>query len=159
MPSFSLSLLLAASDLAESSFYFQLHQRGAPDKYAHIRNMLHEISSELNNTYGYRRLWWELRHRGIVISEQVVRRLMYEEEIRPWFPKRTWRYCSYQGEISPAPPNLVNRNFRAEHPNQLWLTDISVFAPHEGRVYLSAIIDCFDGKVVAAKTSVHPTLE
>lgn len=62
-------------------------------------------------------------------------------------------------EISPAPPNLVNRNFRAEHPNQLWLTDISVFSANEGRVYLSAIIDCFDGKVVAAKTSVHPTME
>jgi len=31
---------------------------------------------------------------------------------------------------------LVNRNFRAEHPNQLWLTDISVFAANEGRVYL-----------------------
>ncbi|MGJ4104637.1 DDE-type integrase/transposase/recombinase, partial [Corynebacterium macclintockiae] len=65
----------------------------------------------------------------------------------------------YQGEISPAPPNLVNRNFHAEHPNRLWLTDISVFATNQGRVYLSAIIDCFDGKVVAAKTSVHPTME
>lgn len=156
---FPLSMLLAAIDLAASSFYYQLQQRFAPDKHAHIREMLHEISSESNNTYGYRRLWWELRHRGIVISEKVVRRLMHEEGIHPWFPKRKWRYSSYQGEISSAPPNLVNRNFHAEHPNRLWLTDISVFATNQGRVYLSAIIDCFDGKVVAAKTSVHPTME
>lgn len=81
-----------------------------------------------NFTYGYRRLWRELRHRGIVISEKVVRRLMHEEGIRPWLPKRKWRYSSYQGEISPAPPNLGNRNFHAEHPNRLRLTDISVFA-------------------------------
>lgn len=53
----------------------------------------------------------------------------------------------------------MNRNFHADSPNKLWLTDISVFAAHDGRVYLSAIIDCFDGKVVAAKTSVHPTME
>lgn len=53
----------------------------------------------------------------------------------------------------------MNRNFHAEHPHRLWLTDISVFATNQGRVYLSAIIDCFDGKVVAAKTSVHPTME
>ncbi|WP_281510592.1 DDE-type integrase/transposase/recombinase [Corynebacterium belfantii] len=53
----------------------------------------------------------------------------------------------------------MNRNFHAEHPHRLWLTGISVFATNQGRVYLSAIIDCFDGKVVAAKTSVHPTME
>ena len=53
----------------------------------------------------------------------------------------------------------MNRNFHADSPNKLWLTDISVFAAHDSRVYLSAIIDCFDGKVVAAKTSVHPTME
>ncbi|MHC9897055.1 IS3 family transposase [Corynebacterium diphtheriae] len=80
---FPLSMLLAAIDLAASSFYYQLQHRFAPDKHAHIREMLHEISSESNNTYGYRRLWWELRHRGIVISEKVVRRLMHEGGIRP----------------------------------------------------------------------------
>ncbi|WP_412728450.1 IS3 family transposase [Corynebacterium belfantii] len=98
---FPLSMLLAAIDLAASSFYYQLQQRFAPDKHAHIREMLHEISSESNNTYGYRRLWWELRYRGIVISKKVVRRFMHEEGIRPWFPKRKWRYSSYQGEFSP----------------------------------------------------------
>ncbi|WP_412728274.1 IS3 family transposase [Corynebacterium belfantii] len=55
------------------------------------------MSSESNNTYGYRRLWWELRHRGIVISKKVVRRFMHEEGIRSWFLKRKWRYSSYQG--------------------------------------------------------------
>ncbi|WP_234914488.1 hypothetical protein [Corynebacterium belfantii] len=40
-----------------------------------------------------------MRHRGIVISKKIVRRFMHEEGIRPWFPKRKWRYSSYQGEI------------------------------------------------------------
>lgn len=156
---FPLALLLIACDLAASSFYYHLQRRHAPDKHAHIRSMLHQIHTRSHNTYGYRRMWWELRHRGIIISEKVVRRLMHEEGITPRFPKRKRKFSSYQGEISPAPPNLVNRDFHAPAPNRLWLTDISVFTAHEGRVYLSAIIDCFDGKVVAAKTSLNPTME
>lgn len=158
-PDFPLPMLLASIGLAQSSFYYHLQQRSRPDKHEHIRDILHAIDAQSDNTYGYRRMWWKLRHRGIIISEKVVRRLMREEGIVPRFPKRKWRYSSYQGEISPAPDNLVNRNFHADSPNKLWLTDISVFAAHDSRVYLSAIIDCFDGKVVAAKTSVHPTME
>lgn len=39
------------------------------------------------------------------------------------------------------------------------MTNIGVFAAHEGLVYLSSIIDCFDGKVAAARTSLYPTME
>lgn len=156
---YPLTLLLRVIGLAPSSFYYHVQQRGMPDKHAHVREVLHQISDQSHNTYGYRRIWWELRHRGIIMSEKVVRRLMREEGITPRFPKRKWKYSSYQGEISPAPPNLVNRKFHTNRPNRLWLTDISVFTANEGRVYLSAIIDCFDGKVVAAKTSTHPTME
>lgn len=156
---FPLPMLLEAVGLAASSYYYQLSRRERPDRHAHLRELLHEIQASAHHTYGYRRIWWELRHRGIVVSEKVVRRLMQEEGISPRYAKRAWKYSSYQGEIDDAPANLVNRNFHADRPNKLWLTDISVFAAREGRVYLSAIIDCYDGKVVAAKTSTHPTME
>ena len=117
------------------------------------------IDAAAHNSYGYRRMWWELRHRGVTVSEKVVRRLMREEGITPRFPQRKWRYSSYQGEIAPAPDNLVKRNFHASQPNRLWLADMSVFATGQGRVYLSAIVDCFDGKVVAATTGVNPTMD
>ncbi len=42
--------------------------------------------------------------------------------------KRTRKYNSYQGEISPAVDNLINRNFSASKPNEKWLTDITEFA-------------------------------
>ena len=54
-------------------------------------------------------------------------------------------YSSYKGEISPEVPNLVQRDFHAECPNQKWLTDITEFAIPAGKVYLSSIVDCFDG--------------
>jgi putative transposase len=52
------------------------------------------------------------------------------------------------GEISPAPDNLLNRDFSASAPNEKWLTDITEFQIPAGKVYLSPMIDCFDGMVV-----------
>jgi putative transposase len=59
------------------------------------------------------------------------------------------RYQTYMGEISPAPENIISRNFRASSPNEKWLTDITEFQITAAKVYLSPIIDCFDGLVVS----------
>jgi hypothetical protein len=63
-------------------------------------------------------------------------------------PRRR-RYHSYGGEISPAPDNIINRDFHAAKPNEKWLTDITEFHIPAGKVYLSPMIDCFDGMVVS----------
>lgn len=62
---------------------------------------------------------------------------------------RQKKYSSYAGEISPTVPNLVNQNFHADAPNTKWLTDITEFSIPAGKVYLSPIVDCFGGLVVA----------
>ena len=59
------------------------------------------------------------------------------------------KYSSYQGEISPEVPNVLNRNFHADAPNEKWLTDISEFSIPAGKVYLSPIIDCLDGMPIS----------
>lgn len=59
-------------------------------------------------------------------------------------PKRRG-YGSCLGEISPAPENLLERDFTPAAPDEKWLTDISVFQIAAGKVYLSPMIDCFDG--------------
>ncbi len=70
-------------------------------------------------------------------------------------PKRR-RYNSYLGEIGVAPPNLINRDFHAAAPNEKWLTDITEFQIPAGKVYLSPVIDCFDGLVVSWSIGTHP---
>lgn len=70
--------------------------------------------------------------------------------------KRRRKYNSYQGEVSPAVPNLIRSDFHAEQPNSKWLTDITEFAIPAGKVYLSPIVDCFDGMVCAWSISVSP---
>ena len=72
---------------------------------------------------------------------------------------RIRKYSSYKGEITPAVPNLINRNFKASKPNQKWLTDITEFHIPAGKIYLSPIIDCFDGLPVAWTIGTSPCAE
>ncbi len=72
---------------------------------------------------------------------------------------RRRRYSSYCGEIGPAPDNLIARDFKAEQPNQKWLTDITEFQLPAGKVWLSPVVDCFDGKVVSWSLSTRPDAE
>ena len=69
---------------------------------------------------------------------------------------RRRRYASYLGEISPAPENLINRDFQAAIPNEKWLTDITEFHIPAGKVYLSPMIDCFDGLVISWSIGTRP---
>ncbi len=63
------------------------------------------------------------------------------------------------GEISPAPDNLLNRDFSATAPNEKWLTDITGFQISAGKVYPSPMIDCFDGMVVSWSIGTRPDAE
>ena len=92
------------------------------------------------------------------LSEKVVQRLMKQESLIVAQPKRR-RYTSYLGEISPAPENIINRNFHAAAPNEKWLTDITEFQIPAGKIYLSPIIDCFDGMVVSWTIGTNPDAE
>ena len=83
---------------------------------------------------------------------------MKQESLIPYC-KRHRRYSSYQGEISPEVPNIINRQFHADQPNQKWLTDITEFSLVDGKVYLSPIIDCFDGYVVTWSIGTSPNAD
>ena len=125
------------------------------DKYGDLRVDIIFIFNTAYKAYGYRRIYLELKNRGIKVSEKVVRRIMGEEGLIIKSSKKK-KYNSYLGEISPAVDNLVARDFSAEKPNEKWLTDISEFALPSGKVYLSPIIDCFDGLPVSWTISTSP---
>ena len=99
-----------------------------------------------------------LGRQDVFISEKVVQRLMKQERLIVATPKRR-RDGSYLGEISPAPENLINRDFQASTPNEKWLTDITEFQIPAGKVYLSPRIDCFDGLVISWSIGTRPDAE
>lgn len=114
------------------------------DKYLPERERIRAIFEENHRCYGYRRIHAALRNEGLRLSEKVVRRLMKLGDLQVAGKKKR-NYISYQGEITPAAPNILQRNFHADMPNKKWLTDITEFAIPAGKVYLSPVIDCFDG--------------
>lgn len=158
---FPIQLLLERLGLARSSFYYQLSAMSAGDRYAALRERIRGIFHRFRATRGYRFIWAALR-RGdepVRVSEKVVRRIMAEEGLVVVYNKKKRRYSSYAGEIGEAPENLVKRDFHAGAPNRLWLTDITEFGLEAGKVYLSPIVDCFDGRLVSWSVGTRPTGE
>lgn len=99
-----------------------------------------------------------LKKLGKIVSEKVIRRLMKQEQLHVNITRRR-HYSSYQGEITPPVENLLNRNFHADRPNEKWLTDITEFSIPSGKVYLSPIIDCFDGLPITWTIGTSPNAE
>ena len=143
--------------ISKSSYEYCRAKLRAKGRHARLRADIRRIFDGAGGRRGYRYVHNELREEGTVVSEKVVRRLMAEEGCRVAYLKRRRRYSSYGGEISDAPPNLVERRFRAGGPNELWLTDITEFKlPSGEKAYLSPVIDCFDGLVVSWRIGRRP---
>jgi transposase InsO family protein/transposase-like protein len=147
--------LLTELGLARSSYFYHRARLQVADKYADARRALAEIFEINHRCYGYRRLQAALGRQCVRLSEKVVQRLMKQECLVVAKPRRR-RYASYQGEIGAAPDNLIQRDFQAAAPNMKWLTDISEFQLPAGKVYLSPMIDCFDGMVVSWSIGTRP---
>ena len=77
------------------------------------------------------------------------------------FKTRSRKYSSYKGQVGKVAPNLVNRNFKAKRPNQLWLTDVTEFRikGQEQRLYLSPILDVYNSEIISCTLSHHPTIK
>ena len=176
---FGLRAALAALSLPRSTFYDRLAAASAPDPYAALRPLVRAAFEASGGAYGYRRVRAELargagapqRARGaagldparpVAVSEKVVRRIMAEEGLRARAP-RAARYSSYAGEIDAPAPNLLLRadgthDFSAGRPNEAWVSDVTEFRlPDDGRkVYLSPVVDLFDGKPVGWAVGTSP---
>jgi putative transposase len=155
---YALSELLREVGLPRSSFFYHRARLKVTDKYAEVRGVMTDIFKSNYRCYGYRRMHGSLAKLSVNLSEKVVRRLMKQQSLVP-IVRRRRRYGSYMGEISPAPDNLLNRDFSASAPNEKWLTDITEFQIPAGKVYLSPMIDCFDGMVVSWSISTRPDAE
>lgn len=155
---YKLPELLAQLRLARSSYFYHRARQRRADKYDEVRRTMAEIFETNHRCYGYRRMRAQLARQQVFLSESVVRRLMKQEGLTLATAKRR-RYVSYSGEIGPAPENLVKRDFRAAAPNEKWLTDITELHIAAGKVYLSPVIDCFDGLVVSWSIGTRPDAE
>jgi transposase InsO family protein len=109
--------------------------------------------------YGAPRIHAELRAEGQIISRKRIERVMRRHGIRARAPRR-YRVCTTDSKHSlPVAANLLDRNFVAERPNQVWLADITYIPTGEGWLYLAVILDLFTRKVVGWAMRDHMRAE
>lgn len=138
----------------KSTYYYHISNTAKPDKYADIKECIKKIYHENKGRYGYRRITIELLNRGFVINHKTVQRLMRIMGLRSMI--RIKKYKSYKGDVGKIAPNVLKRNFKAEKPNEKWVTDITEFALCGQKIYLSPIIDLYNGEVVSYNISDRP---
>lgn len=102
-----------------------------------------------------------LKNKGFKINHKKVLRIMREESLLcSKFKTRSRKYSSYKGQIGKVADNLVNRQFEANKPNQLRLTDVTEFRikGQEKKLYLSPILDIYNSEIISYTISNHPTI-
>ena len=141
--------------MARSTFYYNTRQK--PDKWAVERQRIVELYHQHKGRYGYRRLTLAMRNEGYTINSKTVRRLMAETGIKCMV--RMKKYRSYKGEIGKIAPNLLERDFNASQPYRKMVTDVTEFHLFGVKVYLSPVLDLYNGELIYYTISRHPVLD
>ena len=153
---FPLAVLLEIAHLPRATFYYHLRRQNKPDKYEVAKAEIIVIYHENKGRYGYRRITTELNKRNILLYHKTVQKLM--KVLGLVCRVRMKKYRSYKGEVGKVAPNLLNRDFIADRPNQKWVTDVTEFNLFGEKLYLSPILDLHSRDLVCYTISDRPVL-
>ena len=137
-------------EVSRSGYYDFVKRITIPAKDLKLADKITECQQETNKTYGYRRVWLWLERKGIHHNPKTVLRVMQKYNLLSVIRRK--KYRNYGNHLHRY-DNLLNRNFKADKPNQKWVTDISYIHTKQGVLYLSIIRDLFDNSIVSYKTS------
>ena len=152
-----LARLLAAADVSRSAFYYQLKVLAQEDPRAGLKNKISAIYHAHKGRYGYRRITLALRQAGELVNHKAVQRLMVRMGLKSMV--RPKKYQAYRGAEGTIAPNGMNREFQAGRPNEKWTTDVTEFKVAGKKLFLSPVMDLFNGEIVAFHMSLRPQFE
>jgi putative transposase len=155
---YPLPVLLRAAGLARSTFFYHQARLQCADPKEALKTAITEIFTTNHGRYGHRRIHTELTKQGWAVAKKSVLKLMRSLQLRCKVRRRK-RYISYQGEQGVIAPNLLNRKFDADAPNQKWVTDVTEFRVGDRKLYLSPVMDLFDRQIIAYSVGSSPNLE
>ncbi|MDT9582737.1 IS3 family transposase [Stenotrophomonas indicatrix] len=156
--SHALPPLLEAAELSRSTFYYQVNALAHPDEgEADLRERIRAIYDENQGRYGYRRITLELANQGEAINHKRVQRLMAELGLQSRV--RIKRYRAFKGAANVVVSNDLGRQFEAQTPNQKWVTDVTEFKVQGMKLYLSPIMDLYNGEIVAYQMKRRPVFD
>lgn len=118
--------------------------------------LIRDVLEQSGFRYGAERIHAQLKSAGVTVGLRRIKRIMRENGLRVAM-KKARGLNTYRGAVGTVAPNLLERDFTAEAPNVKWVTDITEFRLRDGsRVYLSPVIDLFDGMPVAWTIGTRP---
>ncbi len=146
--------------MSASTYYEHKARQSDPDKESNrsYRDRLHKIEiqrvwEENMQVYGARKIWKQLKREGFVIARCTVERLMNNLGIQGAVRGGAKRKTTIPDDQLARPSDLVNRQFEADRPNQLWVADITFVATWSGFVYVAFVIDVFSRYIVGWRVS------
>jgi putative transposase len=127
------------------------------DRHAALRERIKAIFALHKGRYGYRRVTAAIRQLGQKINHKTVQRLMVEMGLKSLV--RPKKYRSYKGDAGRVAPDLLKRQFSAAGANQKWVTDVTEFNVAGEKLYLSPVMDLFNGEIIAFETARRPVFK
>jgi transposase InsO family protein len=118
-----------------------------------LRAIIRRIWTENRQVYGPRKVWKQMGRENLRAARCRVRRLMREMGLAGAVRGRAWTTTTQPSPDADRPRDLVDRNFTATRPNQLWVSDFTYVATWRGFVYVAFVIDVFARRIVGWRVS------
>lgn len=136
-------------EVSRSGYYAWLKRRVSlrQQETDRLKKLITLSFKQSKQSYGYRRIYKDLKEQGERCSKHRIYRLMQCLGLKPKV-KRRFRVTTDSNHTKPISPNLINRDFNAEKPNERWTSDITYVSTREGWLYLAVVMDLFSRRIV-----------
>ena len=108
---------------------------------------------ENHEVYGPRKVWRQLKREQQTVARCTVERLMRHLGLQGVVRGRKFKVTTIADAAAQRPADLVTRQFKASHPNQLWVADLTYVATWPGFAYVAFVIDVFSRRIVGWRAS------
>ena len=151
--------------IAPSTYYTQAARRVDPELRPNrawrddaLCQEIRRVWDENKQVYGVRKVWKQLRREGFRIARCTVERLMRRLGLRGVIRGRTIK-TTFSDKAAPCPLDKVNRQFKAQRPNQLWVSDFTYVSTWQGWLYVAFVVDVFARRIVGWRVSTSMTTD
>lgn len=151
---YSVHELCEALDIARGTFYNYIFRRADHSKreeaQVELMRLVQQVFDDSSQRFGAEKIRVTLTESGVCVSTKRIAAIMRElglQSVRPDAKKQYKKQQQYKKQ------NLLERQFTAKHPNQIWVSDITYFKVNDYWVYLCVILDLFSRKIVGYRVS------
>ena len=151
-----------ALQFAPSTYYAVKQRQASPSaravRDAQLLALIRRVHERSDGSYGAEKVWRQLRREGVEVARCSVERLMRTDGLEGVRRARK-RRTTIPGDQAQRPSDLVDRDFSAEAPNRLWVSDFTYVMTWSGAVYVAFVIDAFSRRIVGWKADTNMRTE